>query len=524
MGEMLKRILLILLLFPGFCRAGARVIEIGSQADFDRLDFRIHTLIAQGEIDIVVRFAPGTFFFHENHLRLEGMERPDVSIVLQGNDTRLVGDCPVAAGPFDPHHGFVDLATGRNLDYRMEVRQAKGRPEAVDRNQGVYRFLTDESSLLESQADAAWIVLTQWFRGVLYKVLKIEKGYVYFQCDHPVSQENAYYDLDGDYHFGKRYPRYILYNGRMSLPKKGTVHECAASRFLLVSGSSFKRISVSGINFFGNGGGDILFYLYRSSADGFDIRNCVFDSIRSDAVVAYFTKNLTFSDNELLHLYRNGVVVGFESDRAAIIGNRFCDVGLLLDNSACVRNQASETRIADNTFVDFSYCAISSGIHYTETMSGKCTSLIEGNEIYQTDAFRKKPSRTLMDSGAIYVTTISQGQVIRNNYIHDIDGPWDNRGIFLDDGAVGVEVYGNLILGVKNSYCIDARRVRWVETHPKTRITRVNVNNYIGRNIVDGRVRYETRGGRDGCRKRPNTVLAAGYDRDTEVARWRKRL
>ena len=186
-----------------------------------------------------------------------------------------------------------------------------------------------------------------------------------------------------------------------------------------------------------------------------------------------------------------------------------------------MRNQASGVRIARNRFVDFSYCAVLSGIHYTETMSDRCSSLIEDNEMYQTPEFRKSPSRTLMDSGAIYLGTISQGQVVRNNYIHDIVGATDNRGIFLDDGAVHAEVYGNLVVGIANSYCIDSRRTRWVETHPRTRIDRVNVDNYIGENWVDGPVRFETRGGNDGCRKGRNTQLRSGSDREKTVREWR---
>ena len=154
-------------------------------------------------------------------------------------------------------------------------------------------------------------------------------------------------------------------------------------------------------------------------------------------------------------------------------------------------------------------------------MSDRCSSVIEDNEIYQTPEFRKAPSRTLMDSGAIYLGTISQGQVVRNNYIHDIVGATDNRGIFLDDGAVHAEVYGNLVIGIANSYCIDSRRTRWVETHPRTRIDRVNVDNYIGENWVDGPVRFETRGGNDGCRKGRNTQLKSGFDREKTVREWR---
>ena len=260
---------------------------------------------------------------------------------------------------------------------------------------------------------------------------------------------------------------------------------------------------------------------YRSRIGSFSISGCTFEGVRSDCLLFQFTSGCTISGNTFRHCYRNCIEIGFESDRTEVSDCLFQDTGLALDNSACVRNQASGVRIARNRFVDFSYCAVLSGIHYTETMSDRCSSLIEDNEMYQTAEFRKAPSRTLMDSGAIYLGTISQGQVVRNNYIHDIVGAADNRGIFLDDGAVHAEVYGNLVIGIANSYCIDSRRTRWVENHPRTRIDRVNVDNYIGGNWVDGPVRFETRGGNDGCRKGRNTQLRAGFDREKTVREWR---
>ena len=34
----------------------------------------------------------------------------------------------------------------------------------------------------------------------------------------------------------------------------------------------------------------------------------------------------------------------------------------------------------------------------------------------------------------------------------------DNRGIFCDDGASNISIYGNVILNTPNSYCIDLRQ------------------------------------------------------------------
>lgn len=542
----MKRILLSLFLSL-LTAAGldAGTITVAGQADFDGLDVRLRKQIQSGDRDIRVRFQPGTYFFKEQHLALMGLENPDVSISFEGEGARLVGAGKdyVAGGPgrwttvpfegpFDVSHGFVDLKDGRNLDFRTEIRQARRRPEIVDRAQGLCRIRTGEPSLSAREATDTWIVLTQWYRNNCYKVEKIERGYVYFRSPALTDDRNPLTDIDADFKYGRVLPRYLLYNvksgltpyvrgGQLYLPGQVSVHECAASRFLLVSGCAFKSLSIQGFTFLGNAANDSLMKFYRSRIGSFSISGCTFEGVRSDCLLFQFTSGCTISENTFRHCYRNCIEIGFESDRTEVSDCLFQDTGLALDNSACVRNQASGVRIARNRFVDFSYCAVLSGIHYTETMSDRCSSLIEDNEMYQTAEFRKAPSRTLMDSGAIYLGTISQGQVVRNNYIHDIVGAADNRGIFLDDGAVHAEVYGNLVIGIANSYCIDSRRTRWVENHPRTRIDRVNVDNYIGGNWVDGPVRFETRGGNDGCRKGKNTQLRAGFDREKTVREWR---
>lgn len=542
----MKRILLSLFLSL-LTAAGldAGTITVAGQADFDGLDVRLRKLIQSGERDIRVLFQPGTYFFREQHLALMGLEKPDVSISFEGEGARLVGagkdymaggpgrwKTAPFEGPFDVSHGFVDLKDGRNLDFRTEIRQARRRPEIVDRAKGLCRIRTGEPSLSAREASDTWIVLTQWYRSNCYKVEKIERGYVYFRSPSLTDDRNPLTDIDADFKYGRVLPRYLLYNvktgltpyvrgGQLYLPGQISVHECEASRFLLVSGCAFKSLSIRGFTFLGNAAKDSLMKFYRSRIGSFSISGCTFEGMRSDCLLFQFTSGCTVSDNTFRHCYRNCIEIGFESDRTEVSDCLFQDTGLALDNSACVRNQASGVRIARNRFADFSYCAVLSGIHYTETMSDRCSSLIEDNEMYQTAEFRKAPSRTLMDSGAIYLGTISQGQVVRNNYIHDIVGAADNRGIFLDDGAVHAEVYGNLVIGIANSYCIDSRRTRWVENHPRTRIDRVNVDNYIGGNWVDGPVRFETRGGNDGCRKGKNTRLRAGFDREKTVREWR---
>ena len=99
----------------------------------------------------------------------------------------------------------------------------------------------------------------------------------------------------------------------------------------------------------------------------------------------------------------------------------------------------------------------------------------------------------LMDTGAIYVGTQNTSLTIRNNYIHDISGPFDNRGIFCDDGTVNTTITGNRVQRVANSWCIDLRRDLSIETRSDSKVRRVNVGNQVKDNQVDGRIRFEQR-------------------------------
>lgn len=98
-----------------------------------------------------------------------------------------------------------------------------------------------------------------------------------------------------------------------------------------------------------------------------------------------------------------------------------------------------------------------------------------------------------MDSGAIYAYTQNDDTQIRNNFIHDYTGMKDNRGIFMDDGAINVTVRDNVIMRIANSWSIDSRRVADIENEPGSQVQKANIGNTITNNKTDGRIRFEKR-------------------------------
>ena len=95
----------------------------------------------------------------------------------------------------------------------------------------------------------------------------------------------------------------------------------------------------------------------------------------------------------------------------------------------------------------------------------------------------------------------------------------DNRGIFCDDGAYNFQIYGNIIVGLDNSYSIDSRRVGSVETSRMTQtgIIRSNINNVIRDNVVDRPIRFEGHENSDnGCYRGNNYILSENDDKQPQ--------
>ena len=147
---------------------------------------------------------------------------------------------------------------------------------------------------------------------------------------------------------------------------------------------------------------------------------------------------------------------------------------------------------------------------------------MEDNEIYMTEAFRRKPMRMLIDSGAIYIWTQNAGTIIRHNYIHDIYGPHGNRGIFGDDGVLGVRIEDNLVLDVHPSMCIDIRKRHKVQRIRGSKVEKANVANRVTGNVVNGRCRLYVRKDDPESYLGENLNLPAGTSREEALELWKQ--
>ena len=480
----MRRVLSVLtsFLLLSVFHAVAEPVRIRSQEEFDSLGERIISRL-QMEDSVHVRLDPGLYFFRERHLALDSLSFPGVSITVSGAGAVLVGrGNPTQAPAFG--QGFVDLDNQIAIDALTPVRKAGSWPVRVPFRKAIYvlrcKGIPDVS---ESDATGMKIVLSQWFVGAVYDVVKISRGWIYFRR---VPYRTRIWS---ELRFGRCLPRFMLFSPRNA----ASAYPCVASNFLSVENSRIGSIVLEGIHFLGNGEGDRLIRFSGVDADSVVVRDCTFEGIRSRSILVERTDCFRLKGNVFRKCALNQVFVDKTSDDARIEWNRFVENGLLMTNDPIVDCKGSHFLVRNNYFEDFSYSAIGAGLHFTDTAGLVTSGVIEKNEICMSEAYRQAPMRSLIDGGAIYVWTQNKDLIIRENYIHDIAGPHGNRGIFGDDGVVNLTITGNTVLRVRGSYAIDVRRVHRIGRRKDSAIRLVNVGIVIKDNIYDGRVRIHVR-------------------------------
>lgn len=447
-------------------------ILVSSQADFDRLQQDVHRELLRKPAELKVSFQPGTYRFRHNHLYLTREEDcPDTRLVIEGNGAVLVGLAPeVRVSPF----------------YRVDRLV-----EVVDAEKKICRIRTRKR--MDGQG-RLYVQVSSWFRLFTGEVTEIKGRYLYFTVD-GLARSGLNYNINGDFTYGRQRPRFRL----MRVQESDRASSTSVFNF---TACRFREVDISGFTFDGNAGlrmtdpDNFLIRFYSCELGGATVHGCTFRSIRSDVLRIAYTRGVEVRGCRFEDGSRIGVLSYNHAAGTRIVNNVFERMGLdpEAEVTPCVKVEGTDYLVSGNRFVDYGCCAIMAGLHFTAPMKYPASGIIERNEIFQTDSYRKEaPQNLLMDTGAIYVYTQNASLEIRNNDIHDISGPYDNRGIFCDDGTVNTYIHDNRVTGIANSYDIDLRRVLSVETRPDSQIRRVNVGNRIEKNQVDGKIRFEQR-------------------------------
>ena len=495
---------LLSVLIPVMVTSTVKTIEIRSQQDFDGLGKEIRQAMEERMIRVEVSFRPGTYYFSENHIDLDTPDAPDMTVILDGNGSILLGKGDdyqlrhgqaTFAGTYLPTDGFLSIDEGKLLSAYSPVRKA--RSAVVSVGKGIYRMKVLEKNLGKKKCKDVYVVLSEWYRSHRYPVVEIRKGYLYFKSADPLSEMNW------DIRYGQTYPKYVFVNhpeyGDVSVndgvirSSSTKIHRSVASCFLRVWSGRLGRMEVRNFTFAGNGGKEPLMMLYCTAMESSEFSHCRFSGIQYRAVSVHRVDNASIHDNVFEDCFRETVFSDLFARNRNIVSSAICH-----------------------------YIGILTGVHYTNDQRVITSGLIERNELCQSEAFRKEPTRTLMDCGAVYVRTMNVDVLIRDNYIHDYTGTKDYRGIFGDDGASHVTVTDNLVTGISQGNCIDFRRVPGVLTLKDSHAKEANVHNRIERNQVDGNVLFETWGGNDGCYLGVNPVLKTEAQKEEAERAWRK--
>lgn len=446
-----------------------RTVTVSSQRAFDALDRQVRAALSDKPGTLHVVIEPGTYRFHDDHLDLFRVDCPDTDLIIEGDGATLTGEAPqVRYSPFTRLRRPVEIVDAERKLCRI---RAEGQLPGTGQ---------------------LYVQVTAWYQLFTCPVVEKKGRYLYFVAE-KLARSGLGYNINGDFTFAGRMPRYRL----MRMDEGGAAPVTA---FLKLTACTFRSVSLSGITFDTNTGGrsgyakDCLVRFYQDRFGEAVVKDCTFRGIRSDVVHVAYSDRVRVSRCTFEDCHRTGVLSDKFSDDTQVVENKFIRMGLSGEYTPCVRCLGSQYLIARNRFEDFGNCAVGVGVHFSEQMGKPASGVVEENEMYQTEPYRRDaPMNLLMDTGAIYVWTQNSSLLIRGNRIHDIDGPAENRGIFCDDGTVNTTIRDNEVVRIANSWCIDLRKALSVEKRADSKIRKVNVGNRMESNTVDGKVRFENR-------------------------------
>lgn len=526
-------------------RVSAEVIHVNTNNDLNNLGNTIANAIEDGEKDIDVVFASKTFTYRENLINFSNKQWAGVNLRLTGNGATLQATGPILTNgasykrTFQPNYTYI-ASNNSVLSPWGELRATDRLIEVVDEGQKLCRLHWSEAKdMPTSDCGNTWIHISQWYTSAVYKVVRIDSGWIYFTVSNlSYNTARQSYNVNADYGYAKTMPRFRLCNsgsalstmtdsaggisspainvsnGIINLPDTvSSVRECQATHFLQIKNTTLSSLSIDGLTFAGNKeSANYLITLASVLADSIAIRSCFFIGLGSGAICAQQTDNLAISNCSFRDCRRNGIYVEGGTG-ARITQNSFKRMGLALLNSFCIRVSGTDFLISGNKISDFGYGGIAVGTWWATPKTFTVSGTVEQNTIfYSPEWLSNIMGHSLMDSGAIYLYTQMDNVRVRHNFIHDYTGAYDNRGIFCDDGAKNFTIEGNIILHTPNSFSIDARRTISIETNPRSHTDEVNVNNTIAYNIIDGSIRFEGRNNNANCTLGRNIFLRQRTD------------
>lgn len=463
----------------------AVTLSVRTQQDFDALSTRISEEIARGEKNISVNIEARTLTFADGQISLSRIRRSDVSISIHGKGVQLM-----SRGRFVRAVTHPSLMYLKDVDYYnpwTDFHQLSDTISIADASSHLCRITTPERNRRNLHPQDIYINYTCWYTSRTSPVTRMEARRVEFNGgDWAVPRKGNFFNVNMDYAYARIYPRYRLF-GTKRIPNG--VYECEASNLVKLERCSLRSFLMDSVCVTGSSSREALILVHSSHADSIAVTDCTFRCIGGTVLMDRQSSNVRFSGNRVDTFMGYGVESEVGSTGAMVTANTFSNCTLGMEMGFAIKMRGDNFTVRNNTIFDFCYGGIGAGIWAKTPTECKCRGTISDNELYYTDAFLANLSQhTLMDTGAIYTWTRTDGITISNNYIHDIAGIKNNSGIFCDDGTKGVTLSGNRIERIHGGYDID---LRWCETY-KADVPDHNSENQIFNNQTTGKVRFET--------------------------------
>lgn len=485
MNPRMRNTIFIILLTLFTSTVGATTIKIYTQQDFDLLSTNIMKAIKQGKKDISVDIETKELRFSDNQISITGIKRRDVSISIHGNGVRIMSRGISVKEVKSPT--FMYLRNGDYYNPWTEFQQLQDTISIIDEALHLCSINTPSKNKEDLHPQNKYINYTCWYTSRTSSVTYISKNRIEFDGgEWAVPQQGNFFNVNMDYSYAKVFPRYRLF-GVKAVPNK--LYECAASTLLKIAFCDFQSFSIDNINVTGSSNNGALILIDSSKADSISISNSTFRCIGGTILLDRKSSNVCFSGNRVDTFIGYGIESEVGSAGSKVHDNAFSNCTLGMEMGFAIKMRSDNFVVRNNTISDFCYGGIGVGIYAKTKTDKKCTGIVSDNELYYTDTFLSNLSQhTLMDTGAIYTWTRTDGVTISNNYIHDIAGIKSNNGIFCDDGAKGITLSGNRIERIHGGYDIN---LRWCETY-KADVPDHNSGNRIFNNQTTGKVRFET--------------------------------
>ena len=512
---------------------GKSVVSVTDQQSFDLLPQKVEELISRGENKIVICLSAGNYVFKDNHINLTGIDNSRLSIIIKGNNAILIpegktySDGEKYEGVLSIYHGW--MYGKKDLPIWSNIEQSEGLVEILDYENKLCRIKTP-NTIIDSKGDNKHIQITQWYKSKAYNITELKDGYIYFTAPDLAnsSYKRSEYNINDDYNYREKYPRYRLcnvndnnedvltsINGKIKLPIGITeARDCKASRFLFLENCKIKQFEMKDLEFWGCSYGypDSFISIKDTKSCGITIRGCSFYGMHNNVISLVNCGNVTIENNYFQDIYHTGIQSDNRSNNTRVVNNVFFNAGLGLSNSFCVICAGKDYYVSGNVLHNYGYGGIRVGLWYRTPLYNKPCGIVEKNRLlFDKDYMSWISVNGLMDGGAIYISTINDKAIVRYNYIDGFGGAGGNRGVFCDDGALGFEIYGNVIRNIMlNDYCIASRREPSVEKRvdPKSELERSNINNTIRDNILDGKILFKGHESfNNGCQKGANYIM-----------------